>query len=407
MARLVAVLLLVAACGDDDNPAPSDSGTDVTRGFDSGTPDIVIGEVFETVGRLSIADANSGQVAIFDLDTAAEVNRYTLEAPATLSSALSRQITAVVAAQPSADRFDVFGVGVWVWDHVDHFHVYKEPSAFQIDPLLAMTEGLSEVDKSGGWIVAFDQETGTVRALFERSIGNLRTDIERTRAPVFRGYDTTPHEGAAVVLRGHLFVTRADGGLEVLEPGTSEFGEPTPLEIPCEGGSAAASAGAHAVFACTDGFVIATWDEGTEEFAYQRVEVEGAQAAWVRGDDDSTTFVAGDESAVFLISADGNVVRQDVAYDAFEFDRDNRWLMAMRGSSLVELDSESGEEVRELEVFAGPMTLGDGFAYIGGESAVSEVNLETWEVSRTFDLDFVPGSLVVTAMWPGGQPVMH
>lgn len=419
---MLAAGLFVAACGDD--AALVDAGTDAGSAGDGapaldsavdGGPTIPVGEVFETLGRLSVADRDSATVAVWDLDVEAEVTRYALSAPAELHGALSRQIPAVVAAQPAAGRFDVFGVGVWVWDHVDHFHVYKEPSAIQVDPMLAMTDGLTGVNVSGGWIVAFDQTTGRVSALFERSIGNLRTDVDRTRAPVFRTYETPPHEGAAVVSRGHLFVSRAEGGLDMLPPG---FDAHTTLDLPCAPPVRAAAVELHAVFACRDSLLLSTWDEVREEFDFAELDAGEAGAAisgWA-ADDDAPAFVGrrGATRLVFVSRESGEVSTADLGEPvrAIALERDARWLLALtEDGELLDLDPATGAERRRAAVMdgPGPLAVGDAHAYVGEPDAerVHVIDLETMTVTGALEIGLTPASLVVTALWPGGEPVAH
>lgn len=437
LSSLLACLLTLAACGEhdggvdagadapdtspdggaDSGPDGADASEDTGERLDSSIP-LPEGEVFETQGRLSVADANSGVVSVWDLDVGAEVTRYTLTSPAQLHTALSRQITAVVAAQPDSGRFDVLGVGVWVWDHVEHFHVYKEPSAIQVDPMLAMEDGLTEANATGGWIVAFDSDTGRVNALFERSIGNLRTDVDRTRAPVWRTYMAAPHSGAAVVSRGHLLVSRPDEGVELLAPGASAFGEPTLIDVACAAPSSATAVGLHAIFACEDGFMLSTWDETREEFGFERLEgPEGAAPHdWV-AEVDAPAFVglSGDDALVLVNREDAEVRRVEIgeAIHAIALDRDGRWLLALSaGGELLDLDPATGDErrrVRVVESLPGALAVGDGFAYVADpeEERVIVIDLEGFALDGELDVGMAAGSLAVTALWPGGEPVMH
>ncbi|MEM9191345.1 MAG: hypothetical protein AAGF12_19395 [Myxococcota bacterium] len=382
---------------------------------DSG--DTLDGEVFETRGRLSVADTDSGTVAVWDLDVGMEVQRYDLGAPALLHRPLNRQITAVIAAQPTIGRFDVLGVGVWIWDHVDHFHVYKESAAFQIDSELEMVGGLTEIGVTGGWVIAFDDATGRGTALFERSIGNLRTDVDRTRAPVFRDFATEPHDGTALISRGNLFVTQAGGGVARATQGPTGFGMPQPLMEECLDAGTATGASIYAVYACRDGYLTSTWDEDAGAFEYSRIaHPDGAAAAtWLFGEDD-LPHIVGRVSARDLVLIDvpggtAEVVALEEDIAEVTADRDGQHLLVLTTSGmLLDLDPSTGMERRRLEgAGAGPISTGDGFVYVADPATqtVREVDLENFAEVRQLDVGMTIGSLVVTALWPGGEPVMH
>jgi len=400
---VVAMLPTLVACGD---------------GGSGGAPPE--GEVFETRGRLVAAAAGSGTVSVWDLDVDVEVTRYELAAPAVLERPLSRQITAVVASQPEADRIDVLGTGVWVWDHVDHFHVYKEPAAVQVDPDLAR-EGLAAqfLDATGGWVVAFDPQAGRADALFERSIGNLRTDVDRTRSPVWRTFQTEPHPGFALVARGHLIVTEAAGGLTLLPPGTTDFGPPAPMGMPCASPTAGTGVVERVVIGCGDDLLALTWDDEGEAFESARIALpaDASSPAWLLAEDDLPVFVGdGGASGVLLVDpATESAQRVEVGGSVADVaaDRDGQWVLVLRDDGALVLLSSDGEVLGEVALsLAGPagrLAVGDGFAYVGDPDGqqVFEVDLVEQAVTDAFDLGFAPGDLVVTALWPGGEPVRH
>lgn len=406
LARLAILALLplpaLAACGDDAAAAA-----------------IPAGEVTETRGRLSIADRDTGAVAVWDLDVPAEFTRYALAAPAMLQAPLSRQITAVMAAQPGADRLDVFATGVWIWDHVEHFHVYKEPAARQVDPALAVDAGATALNATGGWIVAFDGTTGNVHALFERSIGDLRTDLDRTRAPVWRVDAGDPHDGFALVARGHLLVSRADGGVDVRPPGAADFGPAAPLEAPCPAPTAAAAVDRDVLIACGDDLLALRWDDDAGAFAPTRVPLpaDAPAPAWILAEDDlAPAFVVDGGPGTLALVDTATAATTPVALGApiveAAIDRDAAWIAALLDDgTLVILDAATGEETGRVAATGGPgpLAVGDGYAYVGDPEgqAVVEVDLATATITRTFDVGLAPGDLAVTALWPGGEPVQH
>jgi len=429
---VAALFLILAGCDDapadpdpdagstptDGGPAPAeDGGADPVDGGGEPTP-IPEGEVFETLGRLSVADRDEASVTVWDLDVRGEVSSYALSAPATLYGASSRQITAVVAAQPGAGRFDVFAVGVWVWDHVDHFHVYKDPAVIQMDEMLAYTGGLSDLHVNGGWVVAFDDASGAATGLLERSIGPLRTDVPRSRAPIFRTVEHEGHDGVAVVARGHLFVTAAGGGVQRYVQDTMGFEDP--VELACPSPGAGEAAGFRAVFDCADDLLLSRWDEATESFEEVRIARPDGVDRPTRflGEDDLASFVAvaGDRDLIF-VDIDGESARA-VTLEApivdVEVDRDAQYLLVLLDSGeLLDLDPATGAERRRVDLGASSplfdLTPGDGFVYVSEPDAgrVHEVDLDAFAPTSPIEVGGHPGSLVVTALWPGGEPVMH
>jgi hypothetical protein len=408
--------LLLAGCDDDpDGTTPADGGGPLAdaggdAGGEAGIPE---GEVFETRGRLSVADLDAPTVSVWDLDVGERFTTYTLSAPAELYAPTNRQISAVVAVQPGADRFDVFGVGVWIWDHVEHFHLYKDPGVRQMDDALAFEGAITDVSVNGGWVVVFDDATGRATGLFERSIGSLRTDVGRTRAPVFKGVDGAAHDGAATVAFGHLFVTRADGGVARHPQGATAFEAPEVLT--CADPGALGGGGFQVLVDCADDLLFQEWDGEAEVFVESRIpRPEGARPDAFVGSDDLDGFVGrvGDRELLFVSPT--AATRVDVGADIVdaELDRDARWLLVLlEGGVLLDLDPVTGAERRRLELGGDLVDLapGDGFAYLAdaAEGTVRDVDLTTFAEGPPLEVGGRPGSLVVTGLWPGGEPVYN
>ena len=428
--RLLVLCTFVAACGDGGTPAPprtDDMGPldgDISRSDGSfGDPVVPEGEIFdtETRGRLSVADANVASVTVWDLDVRALVTTYEISAPATLHRATSRQITSVVAVQPEADRYDIFGVGVWVWDHVDHFHVYKDMNVIQVDEDLTFTGGVDELQVNGGWIFAFDDASGGITGLFERSIGPLRTDVERTRLPIFQSVEGQAHDGIAVVARGELFATRADGGVDRYRQTTNGFEDPETLDCPVPGAGTAAGRGA--IFDCEGYLLFSRWLEDEEVFEDLRVtRPEGAgRPAWLLGEDDLPVFVGPVDGGLLLASRDdatASFVALEADAVAIAPDRDGNFLFVLDAAGrLLDLDPVTGAERRRLDLAAERgegatlthLAGGEGFAYVSepGAGRVHEVDSDTLTAMEPLEVGGNPGSLVVTALWPGGEPTRH
>ncbi|MEM6958056.1 MAG: hypothetical protein AAF645_20335 [Myxococcota bacterium] len=382
----------------------SDLGGAVDSGGGGG---LFEGEVFETRGRLSAASTSSGQVSVTDLDTLEAIEMYELGASSTLIGSNNRQIAAVIAAQNSLARFDVVGVGVWVWDHEDHFHLFKEPSALQIDTDLSYEGPVDRVLSSGGWIVAASP-TG-VGLLFERSIGNLRTDIDRSRAPVFRTQEEGAFNGLAAVARGHL-VYATESGLRIREPGAADFGEPADLAEPCENPTGLAALPTSWVAACGTDYLVGVWNDESETFDYSRVALDesiGSPEELIPLDGLEVDAYAGfTDAGVAIVTAAGDVSAW-AAPSAPQTVVPNRsgealWVTAADGVRLLD---PAGAMLGEWLGEAGAFAAGDGFGYIATGATVVELEEPGLSEDRTFELDFEPGSLVVTGMWPGGEPV--
>lgn len=421
--RVFAISLLISgfAVGCDEGaagPIRPDAGVDdgvpPPDGAVAGIPQ---GEVFETLGRLAVADLDEAQVAVWDLDVRAEAISYELTAPAELYSSSNRQITAVIAAQPTADRWDIFATGVWIWDHVDHFHVYKDSNVIQIDPDLAYEGGLTGVQVNSGWVVAYDA-AGQATALFERSIGPLRSDVPRSRLPIFRSVEGEAHAGAALVARGQLFMTRADGGVDRYEQEVDGFESPERLE--CASPGAGAGAGTVAFFDCGEDYLLSRWDDENEVFEDLRIAVpEGAgRPTSLLGEDDLASFVGTAEGGLVMVdrtAATARFVAIDGEITEVTADRDGEMLVVLLASGeLLDLDPVTGDERRRMDVGASSalhdIAVGEGFAYLTEPDAglVHVVDLgRAFSALAPLEVGGRPGSLVVTALWPGGEPVMH
>ncbi len=421
--RVFAVLLVISGlvAGCDDGPAgPVRPDAGVDAGVPPADGDVVgipEGEVFETLGRLAVADLDDARVAVWDLDVRAPVTAYELTAPAELYGSTNRQITAVVAAQPTADRWDIFATGVWVWDHVDHFHVYKDSDVIQVDPELAYEGGVSGVQVNSGWVVAYDA-AGQATALFERSIGPLRSDVPRSRLPIFRSVDGQPHDGAALVARGQLFMTRADGGVDRYQQEVDGFEDPETL--PCASPGAGAGAGRVALFDCGEDYLLSRWDEDAEVFEDIRIAApEGAgRPVSLMGEDDLASFVGVTDGGLVLVdwaAATARFVAIEGEITTITADRDGEMLLVLLASGeLLDLDPVTGDERRRLDVGADSalhdIAVGEGFAYLTEPDAglVHTVDLgRAFAALAPLEVGGRPGSLVVTALWPGGEPVMH
>lgn len=421
---LALLLSLVAGCDDgttsvddaggSDDAAMMDAGP-LPPGVDGGPAPIPEGEFFETLGRLSVADRDAAEVSVWDLDVRGMMTRYELDEPATLYGASSRQITAGVAMQPGTG-FDVFATGVWVWDHVDHFHLYKDAGVIGVDQMLAHRAAVTDVHVNGGWIVSFDDATGTAVALLERSIGPLRTDVPRSRAPIFRTVTGAPHDGSAVVARGLLYVTQASGDVLRYSQGTMGFEDPETLR--CPGAGAGESGGFRAVFDCADDFLVSRWDETAEAFEEVRVERPSGAERVSRfvGEDDLPVFVglSGDRDLVLVDPAAGtaSTVSLDAPVVDMLPDRDATWLLVLlEGGVLLDLDPATGAERRRLELGAAltDIAVGEGLAYLADPDGglVHEVDLMSFTATEPLEVGGAPHSLVVTALWPGGEPVSH
>ena len=55
------------------------------------------------------------------------------------------------------------------------------------------------------------------------------------------------------------------------------------------------------------------------------------------------------------------------------------------------------------------LAVGEGFAYVSepGAGRVHEVDSDTLTAMEPLEVGGNPGSLVVTALWPGGEPTRH
>ncbi|WP_240721002.1 hypothetical protein [Pseudarthrobacter sp. NamE2] len=168
----------------------------------------------------------------------------------------------------TGNGIEVFDTGAWTVDHGEHKHYYSaEPGS----------AGIIDVPDPGA--VAGD---GTAIAVFSRSGGYASVykhkDLDAGSLAEALRITTQPHDGMVVPYEGHYLasvdsVSGAAGGVEVRDDSDS-----TVLgRQECPGLSAHAATRVGVVFACTDGALLVTEEDGT--FAAEKIPYPDGGAA--------------------------------------------------------------------------------------------------------------------------------
>lgn len=243
----------VSGCDGTDDTA----GAGMNDGPDAGLPWEQGGEDLpeHSLGRLLIADADSPQLTVFDLDTETIAGTLPISASTVFSGASGRY-------GYSHDARDallrVLDPGQWLLSHIDHFHIVK--SELRSRPEQLQVLALSSLASNEGWISAVDSEGGTVTSFQERSITAMAF------TPMVQAIE--PHPGVAVVSHAHLLLS--DLGAEGW--GISVRNALSPHELKqrferCSEPRSVAATTARVLVCCREGLLAMDWQEATGTFS--------------------------------------------------------------------------------------------------------------------------------------------
>lgn len=247
------VMIALAACDSGQNPDAVGPG-----GPTSGEPDTAAGhgavegaqEVAEPQLHVVSVDAD-GAVGMLNLLTGAESEPGAIAPPTSVASD-GRYLFANTDA-----GVEVVDSGVWTWDHVDHFHYYRDSPRL----LGAVSgDGAGVVSTSGnattGGTGILFSDSGRAVLLSNASLARGELD-EMFRIPV------EPHDGMVAPFGDGALVTAPDESGEAAElrfhgaAGAPVEGTTTP----CPAAQGAITTRIGVVIGCADGAVLATVDD--------------------------------------------------------------------------------------------------------------------------------------------------
>ncbi len=166
----------------------------------------------EAIGRLLIADAIEAHLSVIDLSTeAVDSGLFSIAAPgARVLPSPTHRYGFVLARGPedNDDRVHIFGGGVFLVEHGDHYDLVQEPVSRY--PLEIVEENPIHYVNSHGWTAIFADTSGHVFLLNEADLTHGTGDYE----PIV--LEAGPQHGAALVMNDeHVVVTSKN--LEDLE----------------------------------------------------------------------------------------------------------------------------------------------------------------------------------------------
>ena len=398
---------------DDDDDHDHGDGEDSHDHDDGGTGEAA--EVDSPAHRLLVADAEAGQVSVLAVGSGETVETIEVAEPDSSPTALAKTADGRYGFAVQFDHGVVHTIdgGVWEESHGDHGHYYEGP----VEPLGGYEGGgPAHVVSHGDQTAIFFDDDGEYLRLDTAGIahgeesGLLAADVphhgvavpwDEERTIVTQMGDTDPEE---TTLPPEVVVHDAEG--EVIEDGF-----PACPEMHGE-----ATLGNVAAFACEDGVLLL--DEHGDHF-------HGHYVDYPDGDGRAGTLAAADGVDVLVgnYSDDAFVVVDPEAHTAELIDipepftgftvtghEGGRLLGLSASGALHVVDIASGEATSiegvtgetdpdadwtdpAPQLAAGP----DALAFVSDPEAgqVHEVDLETGEVTDSYDVDGVPFNLAV------------
>jgi DNA-binding beta-propeller fold protein YncE len=436
-AALIALLLVVGACGDDEidradtavagqsaeqdrtgDDADDHDGTDGDDDGHDGGGEPGATEVDEPAQRLLVADADSGSVLVLDLVTGDEIASLELGGPASLYTEPHGRY--VIAAQRDDDRIDWIDSGVWTVDHGGHGHYWAA------DP--AVTDWGSEAAQPthvvfhDDLLAVFNDGDGSYLVIDTHHLGD-------DDALVTIGETGEAHHGVAVAIEelGTILVTAfdPDGAGDSTLPDTVvvvdlETGtEVERFDGECPGLHGEYSTGDVVAFGCTDGVLLLEWHGdhwASHKVAPPAETPDDARAGTLRGGHDLDYLIGnlGRDALVRidLDSRSATVIELPTTAAAWSLDSATDLILVLDADgSLHTIDARTGAVVDSIELtdsidlpsgHGGPprpsITVGEDRAYLAhpADELVIEIAFDgELREARRFEVGVAASSLAV------------
>jgi hypothetical protein len=208
------------------------------------------GATEQAAWRLFVADHAEPIVNVIDAADGRPIDRFEIEAPATLYP--SESARTVFAVQRDGDVVEAFSSGITVDDHGDHGDLSVSPPA-RLDGRIGGDRPVHFVAHDGLVALFFDGE-GIARVIGERDMANEDVTFRQVATPA-------PHHGLAAPFGKHLIVSVPDPedpsqlpvGVEILDASNQRHGD----MHPCPGLHGEAASSRVLAIACDTGLLIA------------------------------------------------------------------------------------------------------------------------------------------------------
>lgn len=261
----LACVLALAACGgsssDLQQPEPSNPPEDHEEDHDH--------DHIDTAGRLAVLEPGSAQVHVVELDEGKVLQSHTLDHEASAIYASPGQRYAVLF-QRTQNQVQFVDGGIWLEDHGDHVHDYKEAPRL-LDARLAGVLPTHYETHDDLAAVFFDGNAGTgdkaaIALLSDASIGSGQAGLALASQEL-----DTPMHGTAEPRGDYLLTTwraaDASGTLpsqvELYHRHGDHYHFEQRFEQQCPGLHGSYSNAGYTVFGCTDGVLVVRQDGDT------------------------------------------------------------------------------------------------------------------------------------------------
>lgn len=408
----------------------------------------------EVPGRLTIADAVTGDVRVLDPASGEIIGTFALAGPASLNSTESGRF--VAAVQSAASQVDFIDVGLELEDHGDHTHSYEHTPR-----KLGLSIVGSEIGSSSpshfvahhGWLtVHFDGRFDAAAPATNLPAKNIvlpEAELLRDPAVVSWVLSTEPQHGVSVPTDdGYLIFSQPSldrarsalpSGFAVhsLEDGglVQTINDGDDFTSSCWGMHGEAVVGESYLFGCHEaldgGLLVIEWDEAAGEFVSRKITYPGypnassrtsvieahAQSAWGVGQwgffgttSQYRGLVRIDPAAEAITQAD--VIDLGAVYCGFDFERSQGEKVAVLTQDgrlrIIDVPSWTVESVAQVlpdtsasGTCAGSLATGEGVVFVsnGSQGTVSAFSVDDLGASTTWNVPGNPGSLAVSGFW--------
>lgn len=398
-AALIALFALAGCQGQQAGAGSTSSSTSpAPHGYVDGAE-----EADEPQLRLSVSDAKTGTVTVFDLRSE-EVVAEVEGSPATeLSGADSRYL---YLGDGEAGTVNAVDTGAWTVDHGDHKHYYTAEAKS-----LGRIEGAKPAHVvSGSTKVAFFFDGEGRAKIYDRTaFDDGELNQIGTVAP-------GPHHGVTVPFEDHFVSTVPGDNAEELPSGFTVFdqqGQASPIDGRCDEIHGAGVTRDSLAFACADGVIKVDEDFDAEVVPYP--EEADDERAWSIEAGRDLSAAHFDGGGIGLLDAksdewtfadtDAEVVSAGVAPD------DSAVVALDADGTVYSLDPESGKVLTKKTLIeplgagseghgAGPAVAVDSErTYVSDPAAGTVVELDPADglrEARSFDIGGAPAALAVT-----------
>ncbi len=377
-----------------------------------------------TRGRLLVADGVDGKLTVIDLDDGTTPGTFTLEGPASAYGDAEDPLGFGFLVQRTKNVTQLVSSGIGFEEHDGHFHIGKTAPTLLSARITGATP--THFVQHDGWATIFNDGDGSADFLQTSALAIGMVQPRRHSTGL-------AHHGVALVAQGQLLASTPDpvdppAGSSRLPIGvsarlTSELSTRTGEFNDCPRLHGEGSSDTRVAFGCSDGVLVLEWSGAA--FTPRKIANPAGTAASTRvgtvlGAHGLEVFVGnfGAEALSIIDPVAGTLtpVPLPVAALGFKLFHAEHVIVLTLDGKLRKLDPKTGASQGEPVDVIAPyamapsgegavrpsLTLGVDRAYVSDPRSgqVIEVDLEHWEVERTFEVGGAPGSLSVISASP-------